>query len=368
MHVRRSGAPSRIRFLPWMRSAYIERFESAPDATTYFVHEEYLDRSLLDGQKYVKTTRLALVFRLLRGDYDVFAVPEPFWVVEAPYTTLIVLIARLSTWLRGRPISVVTYAIENADSSSLLGLPTWVPARFRRLALSLFALPLVLGISRFAFGTDGARANYLTGLAPWIARRVSRRSAYFPPLAPICSCAGLSKEPGTVLFLGPLATRKGFDTLLEAWPTVVARAPGAKLWVCGQGVLQDDLDRAIEQGRSITQILGASRLEIHELLARAEVLVSLPRSESRWREQIGLSIVEGLSHRCHIVTTSDTGIADWLALHGQTVIADGRSSSAAADALSKALCDPVAADDLPSVNGRAVAERWMFGCDANVRA
>ena len=83
-----------------------------------------------------------------------------------------------------------------------------------------------------------------------------------------------------------------------------------------------------------------------------------------WREQVGLPIVEGLAHGCTIVTTTESGLAAWLAAHGHSVIAPGSGAKPLADALVAALQSergPEAVTaDLPAIDGRLAADAWMF--------
>ena len=358
-----------IRFMPSMRSAYIERFEGGPDYTTYYANEEYLDPSLVNPTLYRRTSRKAFLRTIWRGDYDVLALPEPWWIVETPYTTLLAATARVRTLFRRRRPAIVTYAIDNAVPEVLLGLPGWMPVWLRRLGLSIFSLPYVLLLDRMAFGTEGAEKNYLGGLMLGLGRNLGKKSRTFLPLSPACDCPNVEKDPNAVLFLGLLEVRKGFDTLLKAWPGVLERLPSARLIVCGTGPLQADLDAAMSAMPSIEQVAGASRPRIHELLRESSVLVSFPRTLWRWREQIGLSLPEGISHGCHIVTTRQTGIADWLEEVGQSVIEPDAPIEAFIDAIVSAIEQPhpVPLADLPEVSGRASAEWWMAGkVDTNV--
>lgn len=349
--------------LPGLRSAYIERFEGGPDAVTLYRYVEYLDEQLLDRGRYVRADRRAMLRTAIKADFDVLAVPEAFWIVEAPIATALALGARIGAALRGRRVAIVTYAIENAPPERLMGLPQSIPAAVRLLALRVFTLPLLLSYTRIAFGTQGAADNYLSGVGRALGRRIASRSLVVPPIAPACACvtiADRSTRPPTALFLGPLATRKGFDRLLAAWPAVVRQHPDARLVVCGAGALQPELDLAMADHPSISQEVDASRERIHELLRLSRVLVSLPRAERRWREQIGLSLPEGISHGAHIVTTDQSGISGWLADHGQTIVVDDDAETVAA-ALVAALRtpNPVPLDSLPMISGRASAEWWM---------
>ena len=93
------------------------------------------------------------------------------------------------------------------------------------------------------------------------------------------------------------------------------------------------------------------------------VLLSQPTPT--WREQVGLPVVEGLAHGCTVVTTTETGLAGWLAAHGHEVLPPGAPDGEVAAAVDRALgrrrpAGDVLAD-LPAADGRLAADRWMFG-------
>lgn len=300
---------------------------------------------------------------VLRWDYAVLGLPEPFWITQLPFVTAVALAARLRSVMTRRNVKIVTYAIENADSSFLLGLPKRLPTRARRRILSWVAWPYLRVLDRVAFGTRGARNNYLQGVSPASRQRISARSQVFEPLAPRCTCAdGIEKLPHSALFLGPLEARKGLDQVLQVWPEVQRHVPDAMLTVCGDGPLRGDVESLARLHPEVRLIAGASRSQMHRLLAENATLVTLPRPMRRWREQIGLSITEGLSHGCHIVTTDQTGLADWLRSHSQTVVPADDASAA-----ERALIDAIgldlagAADSMPATGGRMRAEEWMYG-------
>jgi glycosyltransferase involved in cell wall biosynthesis len=350
--------PRYVRFLPQLRSAYIERFAAGPDAVTYFTSAEYLDDNIVDANRYRRTSHARLLWVVVRGRYDVLALPEPLWIVNLPLTTLLAYLAKVSARIRGRRVQVVTYAIENSSVGILLGLPAMVPRWIRVMAVRLVSLPYLLTLDRIAVGTAGAAQTYKELVAAW--PMFTRRMNEFLPLAPACDCADFTKVPHTVLFLGPLESRKGLDTLLDAWPLVVERDPAARLVICGTGPLLDRVEIAASILPSVSHVVTSMRKEMHRLLAQSAVVVSLPRAQRRWREQIGLSLTEGLAHGCHIVTTDETGFATWLAEQGETVL-HRPSALSTARAIAAALRrgrDPHY--PLPQVSGRAEAEWWML--------
>ncbi|HEX8510411.1 MAG TPA: glycosyltransferase, partial [Propionibacteriaceae bacterium] len=100
-------------------------------------------------------------------------------------------------------------------------------------------------------------------------------------------------------------------------------------------------------------------------LRQSQVLVLPSQSNPGWREQIGLPIMEALAHGCSVVTTSDTGLAQWLTEHGHSVISSSGSASHLADAMVTRLRAPLDESEvlasLPGRDGRLVADDWLFG-------
>lgn len=65
-----------------------------------------------------------------------------------------------------------------------------------------------------------------------------------------------------------------------------------------------------------------------------------------------------------IIASSETGVAGWLADHGQSVVAPEAPASRVADeigaAFDRARRRPGSLPDLPALDQRIVADRWMF--------
>jgi glycosyltransferase involved in cell wall biosynthesis len=103
---------------------------------------------------------------------------------------------------------------------------------------------------------------------------------------------------------------------------------------------------------------------VHEVLRQSAVLVLLSQPIGGWREQIGLPILEGLSHGCEVVATSETGVADWLAARGHAVVPPGAGPEVVADRLDEALRRAPtrrgSLSDLPRTDQRLAADRWLM--------
>jgi hypothetical protein len=149
--------------------------------------------------------------------------------------------------------------------------------------------------------------------------------------------------------------------LLSDWPAVVSNSRTASLVVAGKGPLEDFVRKEIEKLSSASLELDPTRDDIHRILRSASVLVLPSKRTASWREQVGLPIVEGLSHGTEVVTTRETGLAAWLQMQEHHII---ESMSDLAPAIVDALSMSRSAGDvctaLPQESGRMAAARWLW--------
>jgi len=136
------------------------------------------------------------------------------------------------------------------------------------------------------------------------------------------------------------------------------------LHIIGKGPQLDEVRAWSSRHENVQLTVDPSRARIHEAYRRSESVVLLSQRVGAWREQVGLPIVEGLAHGCRIVTTDETGLADWLDSHGHTVIAwpnDAESTRRALDRSMRTLLTPdQIRASLPRLDQRAAADHWMF--------
>ncbi|MGW4928026.1 glycosyltransferase family 4 protein [Agromyces sp. NPDC004153] len=289
-------------------------------------------------------------------------VNEPLMMPAWPLLVLLTCAARLRRLLGAPRIEIVSYAIENGT------IPEWFAARTRlpeRLGtnVAMTVARLIAGqFTRLAFGTHAAAENYRRILGQ---RRFDAiLSREFSPLEPKCGECVLEKIGGTVVFLGSFESRKGFDLLVDAWPDIADASPGARLILVGKGPLLA-LAKELQCRPDVSMVQDPSRNEVHDQLRRADVLVLLSQPSRYWKEQIGLPILEGLSHGCTVVSTSETGIASWLQRSGHHVVTIGTPRRDVAGAISAAVARPIAADrvvkELPEGRGgRERAAAWLY--------
>ena len=346
-----------VRLYESVRTAHLERARQLAPAS--IVHREVrydFDPALAEGLDLVQAGRVAGAVAVARSDVRVLEVNEPLMTSSLPATALALAALAVRGVVRRGRVEVVSYAIGNADPFAAATAPSW-RTRLRRRGERVLARAVWRRLDRVVFGTDAARRTYAEVLgAP--APRTAASTVHALP-APHPGAGGAARPP-VVAFVGALAERKGVRVLLAAWPLVLSRRPEARLVVLGKGPLEDEVRSALAADPSALLEVDPPRDRIHEVLDGARVLTLPSQPSPTWREQVGLPIVEGLSHGCTVVATTETGLADWLVEHGHVVVPEAGSAEVLADGLVTALdlarrADDVLAD-LPARDGRLAAD------------
>lgn len=351
----------RVKLYHQARTVHLERALDARDVTILYAVQRYdfdLDLARRADVRQLGDGPAALL--VARSRPEVLEVTEPAYLPGVRRAALAVAALRATTTLRRRPGPlVVTYAIANSDPRR-----EWVPrgprqrlSRSVSIALSRW---LYARCDRVAFGTSAAEEVYRQLYRP--PRRQER--VVIPALPAPCGCDDRPvRRAGSLLFVGAFVERKGFPALLRAWPTVAATLPNATLHLVGTGRLVESARALAAADERVVLDEDPPRDVIHRALRTAAVLILPSAPMPTWREQIGLPILEGLQHGCTVVTTAETGLADWLREHGHVVIDSGAEADALAAALVAALDSPLDPSavlaDLPDRDGRQAAEDWL---------
>ncbi|NNG35836.1 glycosyltransferase [Nakamurella aerolata] len=358
-----------------VRSAHLERINEHPDAHLLYSYRSYdFDGALADPTRVRKVTGPRLIGEIVRLRPRVIEVTEPLalgGLSRAAAATVAAGLLRLSG--RSDP-RVVSYAIENLDPFRTPRYPG-IGGLARRVQHRLLNRWVSRRVTRVAFGTAAAAELYQQR-RPRLARAAT---VTIPALPAVCDCLGTHvpagrKVRGRAMFVGSFSERKGLPQLASAWP---AAAPsGATLELIGSGPLLESARRLATRA-DVSLTVDPPRGEVHRALREATVVVLLSQPRLRWREQVGLPIVEALAHGCTVLTTDQTGLAGWLAGNGHRVlpsapVSGGSAGTAAgvadpaatAAALRSALADPLPPAEvvasLPAVDGRAAAAEWMW--------
>ncbi|SDH23097.1 Glycosyl transferases group 1 [Microbacterium sp. 77mftsu3.1] len=349
-----------------VRSAHLERAaDMSPRPVILYRRTRYdFDPVLAEATNPQRKSFWGAVAFALSTDIDVIEVNEPLSGDSSLPSVAFVAAARLRAAARRRERpSVATYAIENLHPAvTVRHLP--VKARWRYRLRHLVTPLLWRWIDRIAYGTSAAEALY-TSVFGAAARQPVR--ALIPALPTPARAAEGVRDP-VILFLGDLSERKGFPDVMSAWPDVRAAVPDARLVIVGRGAGADDALTLAETDERVTVLIDPPRADIAHVLGEAKVLALPSRRRPLWREQVGLPIVEGLANGCLIVTTGETGIAEWLSAHGHWVLSEpsvGEDLSAALVAAVTSIRSVVEVHAaLPSVDGRRAAQEWMHGARA----
>ncbi|RIJ76901.1 glycosyltransferase family 1 protein [Nakamurella silvestris] len=359
-----------LRVYDVVRSAHLER-DMVPGDLIYRKANYDFDPGLATGGHVWRRGRIGMaraVFALADG---VVEVNEPAMVRAWPTLLAVTTAAKISNLLRRGRLELVSYAIENADIAGSLASRFRLPRPLARLTARGVVGLLFRSLDRCAFGTAGSRQTYLDllGAVAGVAADVGARTQVFPALPSACPCLlGLvpAKEPVTV-FLGDFAARKGVTALMAAWPTAGNSADRHTLLLMGKGELTDQVTAWAADRPEVEVLVDPPRESIHSRLADAKTLVLLSQPHPRWREQVGLPILEGLAHGCEVVTTTETGIADWLRDNGHQVLPPTAGDTATTRTLAAAAARPDRAAEilhsLPELDTRLAADRWLTsGC------
>lgn len=319
-------------YTPVLRSSHLERLAALPGFRLLASgrHPDCDDALLRTSAVPVLLDRPeALAADLRARPPRVLELTEPLWTAEWPAAL------RLADAAPGALLC--TYAIEV--------LPHPAPPGTDRLAA-------------VAYGSAAAERAYATTCpgAGWrsvvVEERRSRCAGCFP--------GGATRVPAQaeLVFAAELSERKGIDVLMAAWDD--ARPDGWRLRLLGWGPRTEQVRAWAYRRPDVGLVVAADRAQVHDAMRRAAAVVLPSRRVDGWREQVGLSLVEGLAHGCRLLTTDETGIADGLG--PEHLVVEAGSVAALADGLrrlgpppaSKALPDP--ADD-----SRRQVQRWLAG-------
>ncbi|MFF8971369.1 glycosyltransferase [Streptomyces sp. NPDC014995] len=169
-------------------------------------------------------------------------------------------------------------------------------------------------------------------------------AAVRPDLAPL---ADLDPAALLVVCVGRLCRQKGQDVLLEAWPSVLRRVPGARLALVGDGPQERPLRHRAPEGVLFT---GA----VTDVVPwyQAADLVVLP---SRW-EGMALAPLEAMACERPVVVTDVAGARESLPPGHTThcLVPPGRPGPLA-DALTRMLLDPLLRESIGAQGRRHVS-------------
>jgi glycosyltransferase involved in cell wall biosynthesis len=117
---------------------------------------------------------------------------------------------------------------------------------------------------------------------------------------------------GTVLYVSNLLPQKGFLDVLDAVPSVLARAPGVRFVFAGDPHYDEKTARRVNDAiagdgisEAVTFTGAVSQQTRRDLLSEADIFVFPPR----WEEGQGIVVIEAMSAGLPVVVTASGGLA-----------------------------------------------------------
>jgi glycosyltransferase involved in cell wall biosynthesis len=324
-----------VLYTPVLRSAHLERLGPRPGFRVLASgrHPDCDDALLAAAPFPVLLAEPDELAEALKADPpEVLEVTEPLWTAQWP--------AALRLADAAPAARLVTYAIEVLP-------PPAAPAAGRLRAV--------------AFGSHRAAMAYAACYpgATWDTTVVEERRDRCPV------CFGGQPDGARVpaarelVFAAEFSERKAVDLLMAAWDA--AGPAGWVLRLLGWGPRTEQVLAWADGRRDVEVEVAADRAAVHEALRRAAAVVLPSRRVPGWREQVGLSIVEGLAHGCHVLTTDETGLAEGLRAAGHTVVAAGDGPALAAGLGRQVGLPPDKALPSTAEDSRRAALAWLAG-------
>jgi phosphatidylinositol alpha-1,6-mannosyltransferase len=161
----------------------------------------------------------------------------------------------------------------------------------------------------------------------------------------------------TILSVGRLVSRKGFDKVIEALPTVLKLFPTAMYEIIGTGPQRADLEALADRCRVKDHVafLGAvDDAQVREAYARAWCFALPARAIGGDVEGFGIVYLEAALAGLPVIGGQGSGAEDAIAADETGLLVDGTSSEDVAEAIVALLADPERAATM-GLRGRARA-------------
>jgi phosphatidyl-myo-inositol dimannoside synthase len=257
-------------------------------------------------------------------------------------------------------LDVPTFALSHGHEAGMarVGLGPLV----RRVARRVDALGVTSDFTREALTPWTEAETQLVDLPPGV-----DVDAFHPGAAgaPVRERHGIAADEPLVVCVSRLVHRKGQDVLVEAWPRVRARVPGARLLLVGEGPLEVPLRRRIGQlglDGSVLVVGGVGWSELPGYHAAGDVFAMPCRTRAAGLDVEGLGIVYLEAQACGVpVVAGRSGGAPSALVEGETGrVVDGRSPGAVTVAIAGLLADPERRAEMGRAGRRFVEERYAW--------
>jgi phosphatidylinositol alpha-1,6-mannosyltransferase len=175
---------------------------------------------------------------------------------------------------------------------------------------------------------------------------------------------GLADRP-VVVCVSRMVPRKGQDTLIHAWPLVLANVPGATLLLVGDGPYRDRLERMARHLGVADSVIFAgapSRAELPAYYDAGNVFAMPCRTRRRGLDVEGLGMVflEAAAAGLPVVGGDSGNSADAIRDGETGYVVSGRSVADLAERLNRLLTDPWAAKAMGEKGMAWVHQEWRW--------
>jgi phosphatidylinositol alpha-1,6-mannosyltransferase len=219
---------------------------------------------------------------------------------------------------------------------------------------------------------DYTRVRLARALSPAAAARMTRltpgvdTSEFHPGTGgqAIRERLGLADRP-VVVCVSRMVPRKGQDTLIHAWPLVLANVPGAALLLVGDGPYRDRLERMARHLGVAGSVIFAgapSRAELPAYFDAGNVFAMPCRTRRRGLDVEGLGMVflEAAAAGLPVVGGDSGNSADAIRDGETGYVVSGRSVADLAERLNRLLTDPGAARAMGEKGVAWVQQEWRW--------
>jgi phosphatidyl-myo-inositol dimannoside synthase len=219
---------------------------------------------------------------------------------------------------------------------------------------------------------DYTRVRLARALSPAAAARMTRltpgvdTSEFYPGAGgeAIRERFGLADRP-VVVCVSRMVPRKGQDTLIHAWPLVLANVPGAALLLVGDGPYRDRLERMARHlgvADSVTFAGAPSRAELPAYYDAGNVFAMPCRTRRRGLDVEGLGMVflEAAATGLPVVGGDSGNSADAIRDGETGYVVSGRSVADLAERLNRLLTDPGTAKAMGEKGVAWVHQEWRW--------
>ncbi|WP_347956491.1 glycosyltransferase family 4 protein [Gordonia aichiensis] len=179
---------------------------------------------------------------------------------------------------------------------------------------------------------------------------------------------GLGEAP-TVVCLSRLVPRKGQDALIDAWPTVRAAIPGARLVIVGGGPYADKLHAlarraGVTDSVTFTGGVPAAELPMHHAMADVFAMPTRTRGRGLDVEGLGIVFLEASASGVPVVAGDSGGAPETVRESLTGTVVDGRSRNEIAEAIIEILASPTLAAAMGRHGREWAVENWQWRSQA----